>query len=471
MSGGTARPVEFRPVRRVCAGMTEKEATTYLRGRVDPARVLNPGDHGYAEAVRVWNGAVTARPALVVRSESVDDVRSALEAARVAGLPVSVKGGGHDWAGRSVRSGGLTVDLSGLRYVAVDRDAQVATMGGGTTAADLIDATTRHGLVTATGTSAAVSMAGLAMGGGYGPGTSAYGLALDNLLSAEVVLADGRVVTADEDNEPDLFWALRGGGGNFGVVTSLRMRLHQLDTALAGFLMFSPDDAASVWSGIEHLLADAPDGLSIDSGLVTGPDGSPAVLVSPTWIGDAAEGKELLAGLDGLGTVYTSRIGPAPWAGLIGFVDSIAPAGRHYAVRTRNVPGFTDDVMAVLAKAGASRTTPESTIALHCFRGAAARVAPDATAFTWRVPHFMVEVIGSWWPDDREPDRHRQWVERTTADLSAHAMPGGYVNLLGPDEGDRAADTFGPNTAHLQGVKRRYDPGHTFTGVPLPACD
>jgi FAD/FMN-containing dehydrogenase len=445
-----------------------RHAAANMHGTIDSARIFGPDHNGYPEATRLWNGALSAEPALVVRCASVSDVQCAVRAARGAGLPISVKGGGHDWAGRAMHAGGLTIDLSGMRQVTVDAETRTATIGGGATAADLIAETSKYGLITATGTSSAVGMVGLSTGGGYGPGIGKYGLALDNMISVQVVLADGQVVTADATNEPDLFWAHRGGGGNFGVVTSMRMKLHPLETALAGFMMFSWNDAGQVWAGVERVLADAPDELSVDTGFVSAPDGSPAVLVSPTWVGDQATGEEYIARLSGLGTVLASQVGPVPWQVLIGFVDTVAPAGRHYALRTRSIAGFSDEVVEALIEAGDTRISPLSNIPIHCFRGAATRVGSDATAFELRTPHFMVEIIGSWTPEDTEADEHRRWVERTADALSPHAVPGGYVNLLGPDEIDRAAQSFGRNSALLRAVKQKYDPDGTFNAVPLP---
>jgi hypothetical protein len=441
-------------------------AAVTLTGNVDATRILRPGDDGYQDAAHVWNGAITSEPALIVRCETVSDVQLAVRAARETGLPISVKGGGHDWAGRSVRSGGLTVDLSGLRQVSVDPASRIATMGGGATAGDLIDETSRYGLAAATGTSAGVGVAGLLMGGGYGGAIGKYGLTLDSLISAQVVLADGRIVEADATTEPDLFWALRGGGGNFGVVTSLRMRLFPQETALGGFMMFGWDDAAKIWTGVERILADAPDELAVDTGMVSAPDGSLAVLVSPTWLGDQATGDEYIARFGGLGKVLASQVAPLPWRVLISFVDSMAPAGRNYALRTRSVAGFSDEVVETLVEAGNRRPAPSSNMPMHCFRGAAASVAPDATAFVPRRPHFMVEIIDSWTAGDPSQASHRRWVEETAEALSPHALPGGYVNLLGPDEAGRV--TFGDNTARLLAAKHKYDPDNAFTAVPMP---
>ncbi|NMO50096.1 FAD-binding oxidoreductase [Actinoplanes sp. TBRC 11911] len=406
---------------------------------------------------------------MIVRSGSAIEVQYAVRAAREAGVPLSVKGGGHDWAGRSAGvPGGLVIDLAGMRQVDVQPATRTATVGGGATAGDVIGAGAPHGLVTATGTSATVGMAGFAMGGGYGPGAAKYGLALDNVISAQVVLADGRLVTADATTEPDLLWAIKGGGGNFGVVTSLEMRMHTLETALSGFLIFGPHQAAQVWHGIEDIVADAPEDLLVDSAFITSPEGDPAILVSPTWLGEHAAGEPYLDRLRSLGTVFASQIGPVPWSAMIGFVDTIAPPGRHYRLRTRTVAGFSDDVVATLLAAGNGRTSPFSTLPLHSFRGAAARVPADATAFALRVPHYMVEIIGSWEPGDPRADEHRRWVEHTADALAEHALPGGYVNLLGPDETDRAADTFGANTARLLAAKATYDPQNIFNAVPLP---
>ena len=209
-----------------------------LRARLGPDRVLVSGAL-FDKAQRVWNGAVDREPALIVRAETAAEVRAAVLTARDHRLPLSVRGGGHDWAGRALRPGGLVIDLTGVRHVVVDAQARTATVGGGATAREVIAAAAPHGLVAATGTCGSVGMAGLTLVGGYGPLNGRFGLALDNLLAAEVVLADGRVVTADAAHEPELFWAVRGGGGNFGVLTSIRVRLHPAPRLLAGFIEFA----------------------------------------------------------------------------------------------------------------------------------------------------------------------------------------------------------------------------------------
>ncbi len=233
--------------------MTDTAASSLAAARdlrsVMQGKVLLPTDIDYAQARQIWNGAVTAQPALIATCETRGDVRAAVRAARVHGLPLSVRGGGHDWAGRALRDQGLVVDLSAMRHVEVDPEASVATLAGGATVRGIIAAATPYGLVAVTGNCGSVGMAGLTLGGGYGLLTPRFGLALDNLLSAEIVLADGRCITADAHEHPELFWALRGGGGNFGVVTSLRIRLHPVGTLLGGLILFPWSEAHAVLQG------------------------------------------------------------------------------------------------------------------------------------------------------------------------------------------------------------------------------
>ncbi|MBE1468703.1 FAD-binding oxidoreductase [Kibdelosporangium phytohabitans] len=248
-----------------------------LARHIDRARVVADGPELDAAAA-VWNGAVSHRPALVVRCETTAEVRHAIRVARESGLPLSVRSGGHDWAGRAIRAGGLVIDLTRMRHVTVS--GNVATVAGGATSADVAEAADRQGLAVATGTVGTVGMLGLSLGGGYGPYNGCFGLAADNLLAAEVVLADGRVVQADTE----LLWALRGGGGNFGVVTSADVALHPLAEVLAGSFIYPWEQAEQVLRGYGELLEGAPDALTSTIAVVAGPEG-PTVVVSPTWSG------------------------------------------------------------------------------------------------------------------------------------------------------------------------------------------
>src|SRR5262245_10968428 len=369
-----------------------------LSARLDPDRVLMSG-RAYDESRRIWNGAVDYRPAVIVRCAMPAEVGPAIVAARSHQLPLSVRGGGHDWAGRALRHAGLVIDLSGMRQVAVDAGARIATVRGGATAGDVINAAAPYDLSAATGTVGAVGMAGLTLGGGYGPLNGRFGLALDNLLSAEVVLGDGRLVTTDSTHEPELFWALRGGGGNFGVITSMRIQLHPIHRLLAGFILFPWSQATDVWGGLSTVVAAAADELTVQSGVLSGPDGSPTLFLSPTWSGDLAQGEKAIEKLHGLGRPLVSQVAPMSHGDMLRLFDAFVVTGNHYAIRTRSLSGFSPDAISTLVEAGSNRTSPLSAIAIHHFHGAAARVPVDSTAFGIRQVHFVLEIVAAWKPD------------------------------------------------------------------------
>ncbi|MFD3421985.1 FAD-binding oxidoreductase [Streptomyces decoyicus] len=442
-------------------------AARELRAQLAPDQVLMSGP-AYDRTRRIWNGAVDHRPALVVRPQSAAEVQTAVLAARHHQLPLSVRGGGHDWAGRALRPGGLVIDMARMRQVAADPRARIADAQGGATAGDVIAAAAPHELSAATGTAGDVGMAGLTLGGGYGALNGRFGLALDNLLGAEIVLPDGRLVTADATQEPELYWALRGGGGNFGVVTSLRIRLHPVHRLLAGFLMYPWSQAAAIWARLRSLLPDAPDELTVQSGALSAPDGSPVLLLSPSWSGDLASGAEVIDEVRRLGTPLLSRVGPMTYGEMLGLWDAFVSNGRHYALRTRSVAEFGPDVVAALVDAGSARTSPLSGLSVHHFHGAATRVPDEATAFGIRRPHFVVEILAAWEPDDTDGDRHRNWADSASTALAPVALPGGYAGLLGPDDGEQIAHAYGPNTARLKAAKARFDPEGVFSATALP---
>lgn len=437
--------------------------TDVLRHRLGE-RLLRPGDPGFGAAARLWNAAVPHRPALIARCRDVEDVRAAVLTARELSLPLSVRGGGHDWAGRALRDGGLVVDLSGMDAVEVDRAARTATVGGGTTAARLLAAAAPHGLVTPTGVVRAVGMAGLTLAGGYGPLNGRYGLALDNLLGAELVLADGSLASTDGDDE--LLWALRGGGTNFGVVTRLTHRLHELSAVLAGMIMFPLAQADRVLAGYQDFLDAAPDEISVMAGFLPGPGGRPVVFVCPFHAGpDLAEGRRLIDGLARLGDPVLNQVGPMPYDDALGMFDGSMVDGNHYLLRTRWLSRLSGDAVAVLTAAAEGISSPYSAIALHHCHGAATRPAVADTAFGLRTDHLLLEIIAVWPPADAAAPHHA-WAHRTSERIAPIALPGGYPNLLGPDETERVRLAYGPNLDRLLRAKHRYDPDGVFAGVP-----
>jgi hypothetical protein len=298
-----------------------------------------------------------------------------------------------------------------------------------------------------------------------------FGLALDNLLGAEIVLADGRSTAADASENPDLLWALRGGGGNLGVVTSMRIRLHPLRELLAGLILFPWSEAGTVLRGYADTIASAPDELSIMAGVLSGPDGKPVLFLAPAWSGEPVLGERVMAGLKRLGTAMLAQIGSMTCGDMLGMFDAHVANGRHYAIETRWLSELTPDVIAALVAACGNRTSPFTAIALHHFHGAAARVSADATAFRLRNKHFLLEIIAAWEPTSEDEARvHRRWARDLSQTLAPAALPGGYANLLDPNEHDQIKSAFGSNITRLRELKRRFDPDNVFSSaIPLKA--
>ena len=434
-------------------------------------RVALPGEELYDEGLRVWNGAVRRHPAIVAFCKQSEDVQAAVLAARRHRLNLSVRGGGHDWTGRALCEDGLVIDLTGMRDVAVDPRARIAAVAGGARVKDIAAAAGAHGLVAALGNCGTVGMAGLTLGGGYGPLIGTCGLAADNLLAADIVLADGRRLTTGPDTQPDLFWALRGGGGNFGVVTSMRIRLHPSRDMLAGSIIYSANEAGTVLRRYAAYAASAPDELGVDAGMMSGPDGRPVIMVAPLWNGDPRQGARAMADMQAFGTPLSAQVGPSTYADMLAQFDAWVQAadGCHWEMRTRWLPtlasGAADAIIAAMARA----TSPHSAVFWHHCHGAATRIAPDDTAFGLRREHFMVEIIACWKPYGDDGAAHRHWARDLWQSLAPFALPGGYANLLGPDDREQAAGAYGDNAARLRVLKRRFDPDGVFSSaIPLP---
>jgi hypothetical protein len=433
--------------------------------------VALPGQQLYDEGSRVWNGAVRHRPAIVAFCKQPEDVQAAVRAARRHRLPLSVRGGGHDWAGRALRDGGLVIDLTGMRDVAVDPQALVANVAGGARAQDVAAAAGAHSLVAALGNCGTVGMAGLTLGGGYGPLSGTCGLAADNLLGAEIVLADGRRVTTGPDAEPELFWALRGGGGNFGVVTALRVRLHPARDMLAGTITYNWNEAGAVLRRYAAFAATAPDELGVAVGVMSGPDGEPGITVVPLWNGERCRGERAMEDLRAFGTPRSVQVGPVTYTDLLAQWDAWVEAadGCHWEIRTCWLPALTAGAADAIIAAKARAASPLCSVFWHHFHGAATRMAPDGAAFGLRREHLMVEIVAGWKPAGDDGAAHRRWARDLRQSLASFALPGGYANLLGPDDREQAAAAYGGNAARLRVLKRRFDPDRVFaSAIPLP---
>lgn len=439
----------------------------HLTDYLPPDRVHQPGSPHFDAAIRLWNGAVEHRPAMVAQPTSPTEVQKVLRYARANDVAVSVRGGGHDWAGRALARDGLVIDMSLMRRVTVDAESGIATLAGGAIATDVVTAAERHGLAPATGIIGDVGMVGLTLGGGYGPLTGIAGLALDNLLEVRIVLEDGRAVTANAHDEPDLFWALRGGGGNFGVVTGMRVQLHSIPVVTAGVIGFAWDNAEEVLRKYDALMSTAPDELTVAISVASGPGGGPVLYLWPTWSGPTESSFAWMERLVGLGTPVLTQVAPMPYSEVLQLVAPFIVWGRHHEMRTRTLRTYSSGAIGALIRAVDTRTSELSAISIHHFHGAASRVPIEQTAFGIRRLHFMVEIMAAWQPgEDGMP--HRNWADAVYTDLGEHALDGGYPSLIGPDQAAQADAAYGPNAARLLDVKRRYDPAKFFSASPLP---
>jgi FAD/FMN-containing dehydrogenase len=423
-------------------------------------RVYGAADETFDSLVKVWNGAISAKPSVLVRCENVADIQEAVHLSSHYGVPVSVLGGGHDWAGRAFCEKGVVIDLRSMRDVRLDQATEVIESQGGATTGDLLVGLPDD-LVVVTGTAKQVGLAGFAMGGGYGPLNGQFGLALDNLVEATVVLADGTSVTANESNYEDLFWAIRGGGGNFGVLAMLKTKAHRLTEVQSAFVVFPISEAESALGSYQHILDHAPDELGLMTGFLTSQDGQPMLFIASHWSGNKTQGDALLNQLKSLKGAFTISQGSSRYADSMGIFDPLVVNGRHHYIETRNLDRFSIGSIAALVEGAKQMSSPFSGIVVHDFHGKAARVSPDSTAFPLRKPHLLVEIVSAWDDSSEELDaKHRNWAVALSQNLAPYALSGGYVNLL--TDQTRVEQFYGEAAKRLREIKRRYDPHNLF---------
>jgi FAD/FMN-containing dehydrogenase len=441
-----------------------------LHGQLS-GRLSRSGERRYSAATAIWAKPVGPMPRAVAHCRTAQDVQSAIRAARDCDLPLSVRGGGHDWAGRALCDG-IVIDLTAMNDVTLSPDYRAARISGGARASDVFAATDPRGLAVVTGSCSSVGMTGLTLGGGYGSLIARFGLALDNLLAADVVLADGRVVTASRNNEEELFWALRGGGSNFGVVTAMQHRTHYLPRVHSGMLLFPFAEARAVLEGCVDIMAAAPEELTVQLGLTGGPDGSPLVMVLPTWCGLPEQGEVRLAPFLELGTLVNNTLTATAYGASLAIFDPFLVTGQRVFMETCWLPMLDSQGIDAFIRAMATAPSPGCAILTHEFRGAASRVPAAATAFGLRRDHVLVEILASF-TDRSEPGDerwNRQWVQAARRAFDGIALPGGYPNLLASSAVERAAMSYGGNADRLIKAKRHYDPDNIFnSAIPLPA--
>jgi FAD binding domain/Berberine and berberine like len=435
-------------------------------------RLLRPFDERYEEVRSIWNGAIRRRPALIASCTGTADVLAVLRFARDRGLEISVRGGGHAVAGHALCDGGVLIDLSPMTSVRVNPESRKARAGGGALWSHVDRETQAFGLAVTGGIVTHTGIGGLTLGGGIGHLMRKLGLTIDNLRSCDVVTADGRLLVASADAHEDLFWGLRGGGGNFGIVTSFEYEVHPVGpTVLAGMLLYPLDVAADVLAYFRDYVAEAPDEVGILGNLRLAPPlpivpselhGKPVVAIVVCYSGNIEDGKNEFKHLRNFKSPTLDAIAPKPYAAHQAMFDAALPHGRGYYWKSCALPPLSGEMINVLIRQAEKITSRFSTMPLFTQGGAVARVPEDATAFPNRKAQHNLNILGAWELNDPDPERHIAWVRQTWEAMQPFAS-GAYVNFMSDEPADRLCAVYGADKYdRLVALKRRYDLENVF---------
>ncbi len=434
--------------------------------------LLRPGDAGYDAARSIWNGMIDKRPGLIARCTGSADVIAAVNFARIHRLLLAVRGGGHNVAGNALCDGGLVIDLSQMRGVQVDPRARIARVQPGSILGDLDHETQVFGLATPSGMVSKTGIAGLTLGGGFGWLSRKYGLACDNVLSVDVVTADGRFVTANQQEYADLFWGVRGGGGNFGVVTSFAFQLHPVGPmVMAGMVFYPMELAREVLHFYRDYAVAAPDDLTTAAGLMIAPPapflpqhihGKPVIGIGACYSGSIEEGERVMRPLKDFGTPVATMIEPKPYVRHQSMLDTSSPSGRHYYVKSEYLPGLNNAALETIISYASRLSSPLTAVLIAQLGGAISRVDEHATAVGNRNARFVLNIQSSWL-EPGESQQHIQWTREFWTAMRPFSTGGVYVNLLSQDDGEeRLRAAYGTNYDQLVALKSKYDPTNLF---------
>jgi len=434
-------------------------------------RLLRQGEGDYDEVRAIWNAMIDKRPALIVRCNGAADVIRSVNFAREHGLRLGVRGAGHNIAGKGLCEGGLLIDLSLLTTVRVDPEAGVAHVGPGATLADIDHETQAFGLVLTTGINSTTGISGLTLGGGFGWLSRRLGMTIDQLIAADVVTADGKLLRASEQENPDLFWAIRGGGGNFGIVTRWEFRLHPIGpNLLSGLIVLSGAEAADVMRGYRDLTNDLGDETAVWAVLRKAPPlpflpedvhGTDVVILALCHSGDPESGMKAIAPLRDLGTVVGEYVGVQPFAAWQQAFDPLLTPGARNYWKSHNFTNLSDEAIDIAVDYARRLPSGQCEIFFALIGGATERVAPDAMAYAHRDTRFIMNVHGRW-DDASEDEAGRIWARAFFKDTLPHAASGVYINFMSEDEEDRVKTGFGANYDKLARLKQKYDPANLF---------
>lgn len=433
-----------------------QEFKARLRGEL-----IQRGDPRYEGSRKVFNGMIDKRPSLIARCAGVADVIAAINFARETHLLAAIRGGGHGVAGNAVCDDGLVIDLSAMRSVHVNPETRAARAEGGATWGDFDHETQAFGLATTGGIVPSTGVAGLTLGGGIGYLNRKYGLACDNVLSADVVTADGRLLRASAEDNEDLFWGLRGGSGNFGVVTSFQYRLHRVGPVLGGEIVYPLDQAKKVLRFYRDWSTEAPDEVRADATLLSGPEG-PALDIIVCYCGAPEEGEKVLRPLRSCGFPIVDTIAPVPYATVQNLLTAVFQPGRHHYWKSGFIRAFSDDAIEAVVDFFAGAVPGFfAAIAIEHLGGAVGRVPPQDTAFGHRDAHHSLLVLRMW-QDPAESAVNIDWARRCYQAIEPFLKPGVYVNYLGDEGESRVMAAYGANYERLAALKKKYDPTNFF---------
>ena len=424
-------------------------------------QMLTPNDPGYDQARAVWNGMIDKRPAFIARCTNSNDIIQALKFDREKNLAISVKGSSHNVAGNAVAEGGLMIDLSPMKKIQIDKATRTVSAEPGVLWRELDNATMQHGLATTGGTVSDTGIAGLTLGGGLGWLMGKHGLACDNLISAEIITPSGELIKVDEKNHPDLFWAIRGGGGNFGIVSLFSYQLHEVSqTVMAGMLFYPMDQALEVFRFYREYVRKSPDELMSYSGFLVTPDGMPVTFILPAWMGEPDQAEKYLAPLREFGPPIADLISEISYTQLQSILDAAAPAGIRRYWKSGYFAELSDELIQIYLKHLADRPSPLSAVLFYHIKGAATRTDPSATAFRHRKDQWDSDII-SQWIDAADDEKNINWTRNFWKAIEPFSE-GVYVNHLDADDNSRIRNAYGENYSRLQEVKSKYDPENFF---------